>query len=694
MSRFCIAFIPCLYVLAAPAWGEAALPGQDAYLSASDALRLAQFGDAAKLFGQTASAGGPLAPYALIRIAYCRDKAGDSKGAVSAYEELLQGFPEGPWVSMAKAYLAEAMRHQQRNAEAAALLQGLLDAPAIPRWLRDYQWMYAECLTATPGREAEGYALFSSIMDGVKLRADRQRAAEWLARSVNVDHRLQAIDGFLRLSDYPTARLLLGAMALEAGGFDADTAARYTLMQGRLLAVSKEAEEGRTLLARVVTDRPGSATAATALGYLARNYIHAKQVEQAVPLVERMMAEFPGVLDTGDTLWALGRYYADNQQAAAAAEVFAKLAESCTDHANADDALIEAGMILHEQGKNEQALKAFGELAHRYPLSTYLAEAGYRMGHIYEDLKQPERAKAAYNEAVNGHLSDFFAHRAMARLHAMGQSNGDLPAGIVANGLANYMHPIPVRDAHRPGIGSPAEVTLDAASEWLRRLAFFALHGLEEAEWEGWHAVQAATGTPLEGPVYRALSEAGLMAMASQIVEARNWGMAETGPTVERLRVLYPRAYWPVAEAQAREAGVDPYLLMAIARQESLFQARIASHAGATGVMQIMPGTAQWMAKVEPSVSPDHVANLENPVNSIRLGAFYITRMIARSDGNLVYALASYNAGPGNLSKWRRQFDTADMDDFIERIPYTETKKYVKRVLGNYAAYYSLYETK
>ena len=107
--------------------------------------------------------------------------------------------------------------------------------------------------------------------------------------------------------------------------------------------------------------------------------------------------------------------------------------------------------------------------------------------------------------------------------------------------------------------------------------------------------------------------------------------------------------------------------------------------------MQVMPSTARWLADVDPSIERRHAEHIETPGNALRLGAVYLRRMLDRTDGNVALALAAYNAGPGNLNKWRKRYDESDLDEFIERIPFNETRDYVKRVLGNYSAYLTLY---
>src|SRR5690606_28077995 len=192
--------------------------------------------------------------------------------------------------------------------------------------------------------------------------------------------------------------------------------------------------------------------------------------------------------------------------------------------------------------------------------------------------------------------------------------------------------------------------------------------------------------------IFQAMGEAGVAYSAIQVVKALHWGLDADGrPTPERLRVLHPRAYWPEVVAISLETGVDPYLILAIAYHESTFRPALTSHAGARGLMQVMPGTAKHLMTIEPSITEETIANLDSPINSLRLGAHYLMRMLERSDSNFAFALASYNAGPGNLSKWRKARPSHDLHDFIEAIPFSETNKYVKKVLGTYAAYRSLY---
>jgi soluble lytic murein transglycosylase-like protein len=268
------------------------------------------------------------------------------------------------------------------------------------------------------------------------------------------------------------------------------------------------------------------------------------------------------------------------------------------------------------------------------------------------------------------------------RLHAT--RPGKFPAGqeLRVNGGASHLSAFP--PAQAPLTKMPEKFITVPRFE---RLLFFGLDGLPEAEWEALEIGKNLKRDPATSFVYEVMAEMGLSMTAMNYADAYGWGLQDGKPTVKRLRVNYPRAWWRFVSRIGKELNVDPYLILAVARQESTFRPALTSSAGACGVMQVMPGTAKAIAK-NTGLRADR---LDNPHQSLQLGARYIADMLRISHGNIVYALASYNAGPGNCRKWQKQFAGKDMESFIEAIPFAETRDYVKRVLGNYAAYYSLY---
>jgi soluble lytic murein transglycosylase len=152
-------------------------------------------------------------------------------------------------------------------------------------------------------------------------------------------------------------------------------------------------------------------------------------------------------------------------------------------------------------------------------------------------------------------------------------------------------------------------------------------------------------------------------------------------------QALYPFPYMQMIEQWAEQRQLNPMLVTALIRQESRFEPKIRSVAGATGLMQVMPDTADWVATQTNLKQYD----LENPQDNINLGTWYLNHTHEEYANNSLFAVASYNAGPGNVAEWISRFGSTDPDRFVEQIPFDETRGYVEAVFGNYWNYLRLY---
>ncbi|MEM6733664.1 MAG: lytic transglycosylase domain-containing protein, partial [Myxococcota bacterium] len=154
----------------------------------------------------------------------------------------------------------------------------------------------------------------------------------------------------------------------------------------------------------------------------------------------------------------------------------------------------------------------------------------------------------------------------------------------------------------------------------------------------------------------------------------------------------YPRAFVDVVKKEAKRSGVPPELLYAVMREESGFNPSALSPRGARGLMQMIPKTARRMA-ASAGVGRFSLRQLYKPEVSIRLGAHYLKLLLEEFDGDLAAALASYHAGEKTVARWKRRNKNLSVDEFIEEIPYSSTRGYVKKVLGTYGTYRLLYGT-
>jgi soluble lytic murein transglycosylase-like protein len=150
------------------------------------------------------------------------------------------------------------------------------------------------------------------------------------------------------------------------------------------------------------------------------------------------------------------------------------------------------------------------------------------------------------------------------------------------------------------------------------------------------------------------------------------------------LRIMFPLPYLGIIKREARTRGLDPFFVAALMRQESRFNARAVSSAGAIGLMQVMPRTGQQLGGVTRE-------GLMDPATNIRLGTQFLADLMNMYDKRDDAVLAAYNAGPGRMNRWRSFPEFATPDLFIERIPFDETRDYVKVVRVNTSIYRALY---
>lgn len=283
-----------------------------------------------------------------------------------------------------------------------------------------------------------------------------------------------------------------------------------------------------------------------------------------------------------------------------------------------------------------------------------LGRAGYWLGLAYRELGDDEAAEHAFRSAA-GWSTSFYGQLAAREL----AEPLALPASVdVPDWRATDV-------SRRPVV--QAGLLLLRAGDKLRGTTFLRA---------------AAAGKP-------AGSRAALAQMAIDL------GWPEIGIRIAKdaatEAVVLPEQYYPIHSIATEAWPVSPAYALAIARQESEFNAGAASSVGARGLMQLMPATARHMAERE-GVAFDLPRLTEDPAYNARLGTAYLASLLRRYDGSLVLATAAYNAGPGRVDQWigdlgDPRLPGADVVRWIETIPYTETRNYVMRVLEGLGVY-------
>ena len=159
---------------------------------------------------------------------------------------------------------------------------------------------------------------------------------------------------------------------------------------------------------------------------------------------------------------------------------------------------------------------------------------------------------------------------------------------------------------------------------------------------------------------------------------------ANAGGSWDRLDLRFPRSYWETFQSVADELEVDPYELLSVARRESGLYPRARSKVGARGLMQLMPATARSVTNDRKEVYGG-ASSLYDPDTNITLGATYYVDLLSRFEGNRVKALAAYNAGPSRVVRWAEK--EMAVDQWVDSIPFGETREYVQAVLAYLVIY-------
>ena len=163
-------------------------------------------------------------------------------------------------------------------------------------------------------------------------------------------------------------------------------------------------------------------------------------------------------------------------------------------------------------------------------------------------------------------------------------------------------------------------------------------------------------------------------------------------------QLAYPKGYWKHVSRQASQFKLDPYLVLAVIREESRFNPKAKSHSSARGLMQIMPATGRGIAK-DLDIDRYRTTRLYEPSLNIEMGAYFLACLVKNFKDNFYLALAGYNGGPNKIKRYVNNWYNGDLklvdiDEFVESIPSRETRLYVQKVMGSYFEYKRLYDRK
>jgi soluble lytic murein transglycosylase len=390
---------------------------------------------------------------------------------------------------------------------------------------------------------------------------------------------------------------------------------------------------------------------------------------EANALTEDFVARYPDHQLSEEALNEMARRYVLDDDDETAAAVYTRMVDRFPAGAFAERGAWKAGWWAYRQKNFAETVRVFERGIANFPRSDYRPSWLYWTARAYEQAGQRQKAIDRYRLTATDYLNSYYGRLAWKRLEGLKQAT-------VTPGIRRVITTPPAPPANLDRIQALITAGLYGA----------ALNELQYAQrlWGDSAPLQATIGL-----VHNRMGNLrpGITAMRRAYPQFMAAGGEDLPPEI--LRVIFPIDYWPLLRGNAQAHGLDPYVVAALAAQESTFDAKIRSSANAIGLMQIIPPTGRRLAR-QVGVRNFSERTLENPEINARLGTKYFGDLYKEFDG-YHFALAGYNAGEHRVRRWNADAPGLPQDEWVDNIPYPETQNYVKRILGTAEDYRRLY---
>lgn len=592
-------------------------------LRAEAALEVGPYADAIAFYEKSGR------PRDLVKAASAAEKAKDAKRALGLADRALKESQR------LKRFSDERSAHGVRS-------QILVAQGKVDEALSDLKWLATRAPATTEGRAAR-----KTLEANNKQLTDKEKRA--------------VIDELLEAGAGKDAQ-----ETIEKWG---KAFSKAELLHRRAEALFKMRSYSKAAEAFIAATKVSSGRTAEQLYYVGRSYARSKKEEEAAKFYREVVKKH------GSTEWAarssynLAQLLQSQGKYAEAAEAFTGYLSKHATGANREDAEYNLALALLSSNQPAKARKVFDRLASNAKrtewgfLRELEALAALRAG-------QKDDAQKIFTQVASEQPLTWGAMMSRARLTQM---SAPLPP-LVTPGADRVSAPLslamPAKAAQLIALGLDADAEAHISEN--EATASSAYPGREtEALCAMYGSLSRAKRRYKVGTA--AVSFEALMRAPSQ---ADRWSW----------ECLYPAPYKDRVSAFEKENEIVTGLVHALMRQESAFDPEARSPVGAEGLMQLMPTTAEQAAK-ESKFDGFRAEDVTTPEVNLKLGSFYIAKMLRTFDKSLPLAVASYNAGPTAVSRWVETAKELDADVFVARIPYEETRNYVMRVMGNLTRY-------
>jgi soluble lytic murein transglycosylase len=661
------------YARAHPGEGAAA-----AYLALGHAYMMDhRYADAATTFRRANASGTALDDYADYLGAQAAIQAGRGADAYPLLERFAEKHPESIFKASAPVLLANAYMQQNDPQGALHVLTPLADSPQGSHV--DFRYALGRAYQGA-GDTTHAAAVYRSVYVNFPLSMEAGEARTQM-QAINMPltagERKVHADQLFNAKRYAEAGEEYHAIERDSSGLSAAD-------HDALLIYTAACDMKRKRISRRDVEKlPNTNDDSAALKFYMLAELSRDEHDEATHdgLIAQMVQRFPTSRWLEEALYSGGNMYLLKHDAKQATYHYSLLVKMFPKSTYAASAHWRTAWMNYRLHNYSEAARLMDEQIQGYSGGIEVPGALYWRGRIYEE-EEHDFAQAAnyYHALTSSYINFYYALLARQRLNVLkGQTATVGPATV----LTSVPKPVvPFLTGELP----ENEPHLIKA----RLLANAALNEYIGPE------IQASPtsnewGALAQAEIYNSYGETtrALQAMKRSGISFFSLPLDQV-PTVY-WKVLFPQPfYWDDLVTNSQKNGLDPYLVASLIRQESEFNAGVVSHANAWGLMQLLPSVGKSMARKD-GVKAFSTNSLLNPTVNLELGTTNLRLVLDRFGGQQEYALAAYNAGDVPVRQWMSAGTYKDIPEFVESIPYTETREYVQAILRNREIYRALY---
>ncbi len=631
--------------------------------------------DAAAMFRRAAAAGKALDDYADYLGAQASLQANRPADAYSLLDHFADRHPDSIFVATAPILLANAYLQSGDPQGALRTLQPLAQTPVGNK--ADFRYVLARAYQLS-GNAAVASDIYRKLYSQLPLSSEAQQSRSQLqsmGQPLTAGERKSHADQLFNAKRYTEAGDEYHEIAKNSSGLS--TADLNALKIYEAVCDLKLKHLSR----RDVEHLPdtGDDTAALKLYMLAEISRNENDATGHDAIINDMVKRFPASRWLEEALYSGGNMYLLKHNSQQAIFHYTTLVTLFPRSTYAPSAHWRAAWMNYRIRNYSEAARLMDEQIQQYGGGIEIPSALYWRGRIYEDEEHNFGQAANYYRALNTTYTNYYyAILARQRLAVIGNKDKAEPSPVLAS-----VHPTDVPDL------SPELPEDDIHLIKARLLANASLNEFIGPE---------IAASP-DSPEWGALAQAEIYSSFGEVTRAlqsmKHSGLPYFALPIDKVpniywQLLFPKPYWADLVTDSQRNGVDPYLVASLIRQESEFNAGAVSRANAYGLMQLLPSVGKAAAKKN-GIKHFSTNDLLNPATNLLLGTTNLKQVLDRFGGQAEYALAAYNAGDTPVRLWLSSNDYKDVPEFVESIPYTETREYVQAILRNREMYRALY---